>query len=158
MDTVAVSFPHPDKKNGRGEDGHIVSPTYVGVADGVGGWARRGIDAGLYSRLLMRSSMKYISDSNVRGDAQKERFEPTDVLRYAHEQTKVPGSSTACIIGIDDDKLVTSNLGDSGFVLLRQSSADAAFDHGSSNGGNDTAIAGTHDARWHVVAASTPQL
>ena len=137
MDTVAVSFPHPDKKNGRGEDGHFVSPTYVGVADGVGGWARRGVDAGLYSRLLMRSSMEYIVDSKVRGDAQKELFEPTDVLRYAHEQTKVPGSSTACIVGIDNENLVTSNLGDSGFVLLRQISAGAAVDDGSSNGGFD---------------------
>ncbi|RQM24858.1 hypothetical protein B5M09_000037 [Aphanomyces astaci] len=35
-----VSLPHPEKK--QGEDSAFCTPTALGVADGVGGWARKG--------------------------------------------------------------------------------------------------------------------
>jgi len=52
-------LPHPDKRNG-GEDAAFICPAsgMVGVADGVGGWAERGIDAGLYARNLLVNAKK----------------------------------------------------------------------------------------------------
>ena len=48
-------IPHPAKAHRGGEDAVFVTPWSVGCADGVGGWAARGIDSGLYARGLMRS-------------------------------------------------------------------------------------------------------
>ncbi|KAM7508919.1 hypothetical protein LguiA_019372 [Lonicera macranthoides] len=56
---VAGSFYIPKKNPLKplGEDAHFISPRHqtLGVADGVGGWARRGIDAGEYARELMNN-------------------------------------------------------------------------------------------------------
>eukprot|EP01045_Picozoa_sp_COSAG04_P015012 COSAG04_NODE_1161_length_8022_cov_6.963019_2_plen_209_part_00 len=46
-------IPHPAKAHRGGEDAVFVTPWSVGCADGVGGWAARGIDSGLYARGLM---------------------------------------------------------------------------------------------------------
>ncbi|ETV95557.1 hypothetical protein H310_10999 [Aphanomyces invadans] len=101
-----VSLPHPEKK--QGEDAAFCTPTTIGVADGVGGWARKGIDSGAYSRMLMASC----EASTL--------TEPKARLTDAYNNTSVPGSSTACIVHIDDAKLSTVNVGDSGFLLCRQ--------------------------------------
>ena len=44
--------PHPDKQNG-GEDAAYLGKTSLGVADGVGGWKRVGVDPGHYARALV---------------------------------------------------------------------------------------------------------
>jgi len=45
-------LPHSACSASGGEDAYFISPDgrSFGVADGVGGWAELGIDAGLYSR------------------------------------------------------------------------------------------------------------
>ncbi|KAH6809203.1 hypothetical protein C2S51_026986 [Perilla frutescens var. frutescens] len=99
-----------------GEDAHFFCRTaqVIGVADGVGGWARKGIDAGEYARELMRNaadSVKFSCPSAV---------DPKSVLFYAFKKTAKPGSSTACIINLDGNRLRAANLGDSGFSVIRE--------------------------------------
>jgi protein phosphatase PTC7 len=47
-------IPHPKKADRGGEDAFEIAKdaSLVCVADGVGGWARKGVDPGLYSRHL----------------------------------------------------------------------------------------------------------
>lgn len=108
-------LPHPDKEATGGEDAHFicVEEQVIGVADGVGGWADVGINAGLYSRSLMSNSVRAIKDEP------KEAIDPARVLTKAHSATKAQGSSTACIIALKNEGLHAINLGDSGFVVIR---------------------------------------
>ena len=46
--------PHKDKIYKGGEDAMITSDKLLIVADGVGGWAMRGVDAVLYSKKLVQ--------------------------------------------------------------------------------------------------------
>lgn len=46
-------IPHKDKLERGGEDAYYASDSLLSVADGVGGWANRGIDAGRYSKSLI---------------------------------------------------------------------------------------------------------
>lgn len=45
-------IPHPEKQHKGGEDAILIKDNILVVADGVGGWAEHGIDAGLYSKNL----------------------------------------------------------------------------------------------------------
>ncbi|KAI4330343.1 hypothetical protein MLD38_028641 [Melastoma candidum] len=111
----SCSLPHPDKEDKGGEDAHFICPDeqVIGVADGVGGWADVGVDAGLFSRELMSNAV----------DAIKEDpdgvVDPLRVLEKAHSKTKAKGSSTACIITLKDEAIHAINLGDSGFIVVR---------------------------------------
>ena len=44
------NIPHSEKVEKGGEDAWLVDEDFMVVADGVGGWADEGVDAGLYSR------------------------------------------------------------------------------------------------------------
>ncbi|KAK3252757.1 hypothetical protein CYMTET_37963 [Cymbomonas tetramitiformis] len=112
-----VSIPHPDKKAKGGEDSYFISECgfTVGVADGVGGWAELGVDAGEYSRQLMKHTQ---SEAQSAGDDR----DPMAMLKMAHQKTDVLGSCTACILSLQHGGLLrAANLGDSGFVLMRDS-------------------------------------
>ena len=43
-------IPHDDKVYKGGEDALTCCPTMICMADGVGGWANRGVDPGLFSK------------------------------------------------------------------------------------------------------------
>ncbi|KAJ6722558.1 PROTEIN PHOSPHATASE [Salix koriyanagi] len=108
-------LPHPDKEETGGEDAHFIcaDEQAVGVADGVGGWADHGVDSGLYSRELMSNSVTAIQEEP------KGSIDPARVLEKAHSSTKAKGSSTACIIALTEQGLHAINLGDSGFIVVR---------------------------------------
>ncbi|XP_065881656.1 probable protein phosphatase 2C 55 [Euphorbia lathyris] len=108
-------LPHPDKEETGGEDAHFIctDKQAIGVADGVGGWADLGVDAGLYSRELMSHSVAAIEDEP------KGSIDPARVLEKAHSSTRAQGSSTACIVVLSDEGLHAINLGDSGFIVVR---------------------------------------
>lgn len=110
-------LPHPEKEATGGEDAHFIceEEQAIGVADGVGGWAEVGVNAGLFSRELMSYSV-----SAIRELAKGSFIDPLLVLEKAHSQTKAQGSSTACIIALTDKGLHAINLGDSGFTVVRE--------------------------------------
>ncbi|KAG2545036.1 probable protein phosphatase 2C 80 [Panicum virgatum] len=108
-------LPHPAKEATGGEDAHFISTDehVIGVADGVGGWADLGVDAGLYAKELMRNSVSAIKDEP------EGTIDPSRVLEKAYTSTKARGSSTACIITLKNQGIHAVNLGDSGFVVVR---------------------------------------
>ncbi|XP_057498694.1 probable protein phosphatase 2C 55 [Actinidia eriantha] len=109
-------LPHPDKEKTGGEDAHFIceAEQVIGVADGVGGWADVGVNAGDYARELMSNSVDAILDEP------KGSIDPARVLEKAHLFTKAKGSSTACIIALTNQSLHAVNLGDSGFIIVRE--------------------------------------
>ncbi|GAB5363944.1 hypothetical protein AAMO2058_000926700 [Amorphochlora amoebiformis] len=123
-----ASLPHPDKKNG-GEDAVLVDPQIelVGVADGVGGWSSRGIDAGRYARHLMVNICKAARSiflGEQKEAAQKESQAKgfsllMKILVSAHRETKDLGSTTVCLVRFQEETLTAVNIGDSGFVIVR---------------------------------------
>ncbi|CAK7339540.1 unnamed protein product [Dovyalis caffra] len=108
-------LPHPDKEATGGEDAHFMceDEQAIGVADGVGGWADVGVNAGEFSRELMSHSLRAIQeepDSSI---------DPARVLEKAHSNMKAKGSSTACLIALKSEGISAINLGDSGFMVVR---------------------------------------
>jgi serine/threonine protein phosphatase PrpC len=55
-----ASAPHPHKVWKGGEDALFVSKNIILIADGVGGWAKMGIDSGVYARRLVASVKELI--------------------------------------------------------------------------------------------------
>ncbi|KAL0369065.1 UNVERIFIED_CONTAM: putative protein phosphatase 2C 55 [Sesamum calycinum] len=115
LNSGSCYLPHPDKEETGGEDAHFIctDEQAIGVADGVGGWADLGVDAGQYARELMSNSVNAIQEE-PRGSV-----DPARVLEKAYTSTKAKGSSTACIIALTDQGLHAINLGDSGFMVVR---------------------------------------
>jgi len=116
---TAPSFLHK-----YGEDACFVSSTntmdIIGIADGVGGWRKRGVDPSKFSFGLMEACKKLIDSEDV-------IKKPTQLLASAYEmictyEAPPVGSSTAVILMFDrlTRKLNTANLGDSGFMVVRE--------------------------------------
>ncbi|XWS42028.1 hypothetical protein CRYUN_Cryun17cG0133500 [Craigia yunnanensis] len=97
--SASCYLPHPAKEEKGGEDAHFIcaNEQAIGVADGVGGWAEVGIDAGEFARELMSNSVTAIQDEP------KGSIDPVRVLEKAHSGTKSQGSSTACIIALTEE-------------------------------------------------------
>ncbi|RRT83283.1 hypothetical protein BHM03_00012293 [Ensete ventricosum] len=114
-------LPHPNKEETGGEDAHFicVNEQVIGVADGVGGWADLGVDAGQYARELMSNSVNAIQEEP------KGSVDPARVLDKAYSITKARGSSTACIIALTDQ--VFTFLVASGDVII--AGTDGLFDN-----------------------------
>ncbi|XP_052876843.1 probable protein phosphatase 2C 80 [Gossypium arboreum] len=108
-------LPHPAKEETGGEDAHFIcaNDEAIGVADGVGGWVEVGVDADEFARELMCNSVAAIQDEP------KGSIDPARVLEKAHSSTKSQGSSTACIIALTEEGIHAINLGDSGFIVVR---------------------------------------
>ncbi|GLI62926.1 hypothetical protein VaNZ11_005777 [Volvox africanus] len=124
----AFVLPHPDKIQKGGEDWYFIANNRraVGVADGVGGWAEVGVDAGAYARQLMRnaadvadvmtSTSGEVGGSDVPAPVE---LSAQEILEQAYGMTTVRGSSTACVAVLNGDQLGVSNVGDSGLLILR---------------------------------------
>lgn len=112
---VKVSLiPHPSKVEKGGEDAFFVSEDgkSIGIADGVGGWTLHGVDPAIFAQTLMREAKSCYQDRGFR--------DPAEILRQAYHRTQhVPGSSTACIMVVDGNQLNSVNIGDSGFMVIR---------------------------------------
>jgi serine/threonine protein phosphatase PrpC len=106
---------HPEKK--RGEDAYFASARALGVADGVGGWAEKGIDAGEYARALMVAAERECALHLSRGESPA----PLAVLGAAHRSVRLEGSSTAVlVVAGQDGRVRLINVGDSGVQLWRR--------------------------------------
>ena len=106
-------IPHPDKADRGGEDALFTSDEInaLGVSDGVGGWYFRGVNPGIYARELMRLTEVAI---------QAGQRDPVKALRQAYEGNKERGTATACVALLDDGQLNSVNVGDSGFIIIRE--------------------------------------
>ncbi len=106
-------LPHPDKADRGGEDGFFtnVELNALGVADGIGSWYFRGVDPGIYARELMKLTEETVSAGER--DAVK-------VLCEACDGNKERGTSTACVALLNDGQLNSVNVGDSGFIIIRE--------------------------------------
>ncbi|SNX81428.1 related to PTC7 - type 2C protein phosphatase [Melanopsichium pennsylvanicum] len=96
----------------------------IGVADGVGGWTENGIDPSLFSQALMfyASKSAAIAAAGPEPGAAPNRILAEAFEHVLKEPLVVAGSATACILTMDSNHgtLRSANLGDSGFVILRQ--------------------------------------
>jgi len=94
------------------------SADVFGVADGVGGWRQYGVDPGTFSDALMRACERVVRAGTFRPQ------QPAQLLATAYAEvmaSKQPivGSSTACVLVLASGWLHAANIGDSGFLLVR---------------------------------------
>ena len=116
--------PHPHKAAKGGEDAVFADAAtgVLGVADGVGSWARKGIDAGLYSKELLARTA-----TAMRRDA----VGPMSALTEAYEETSALGSATAVVARLRADSSNTAVLdicavGDAQLRVYREGALIAA--------------------------------
>ena len=104
------------------------STDVLGVADGVGGWRDIGVDPSKFSSNLMRTCKRLVEQGiTSESDNAANRKTPIEILTASYQSLlenknqSLIGSSTACIIVFNRDSncLHTANLGDSGFVIIR---------------------------------------
>ncbi|WVZ74490.1 hypothetical protein U9M48_022669 [Paspalum notatum var. saurae] len=101
------------------EDAHFghAEAGVVGVADGVGGYRSKGVDASAFARGLMHNAYAEVV-SAVPGT----HVCPHTLLERAHLMTVAagtPAASTAVIVSIAGRKLKWAFVGDSGFAVFR---------------------------------------
>ena len=110
-------LPHFAKRSKGGEDALAVHDGMICVADGVGGWNELGVDPSLYANELCENVKKeYLNN------AHKYFNNPKNIFIDAAKKTLSEGSSTFCMCVLDFEKnyLHTVNLGDSGYMILRE--------------------------------------
>ncbi|CAD5194816.1 unnamed protein product [Musa acuminata subsp. malaccensis] len=112
LSSGAAILPHPSKALTGGEDAYFAAlDSWFGVADGVGQWSFEGINAGLYARELMENCVKFVS--------KYEGTKPDEILIKSAAEARSPGSSTVLVGYFDGKVLHVANIGDSGFIVLR---------------------------------------
>lgn len=108
-----VIIPHDDKKFRGGEDSADNDDTVLVVADGVGGWALRGINPGLFSGALTNHAVKF---HKVHPEAHAADIAAVGCNSATEE---FQGSATVCAVKlIENMRLQGANLGDSGYALF----------------------------------------
>jgi protein phosphatase PTC7 len=117
LESAHANIPHWEKAHRGGEDAWICTDSLIAVADGVGGWNKKGIDPGIFARELCRRVL-----STYEGRTQR-RFEVDmwELLVQNVKRTEAPGSSTFVMALMDEEDtlLRTLNLGDSAVMIVR---------------------------------------
>jgi hypothetical protein len=139
---AGTSLPHPAKAATGGEDAFFLSSSglgAIGIADGVGGWAAKGIDPSLYPRALMSACEEVLragwgegrlqqqqqqeaagGPPRSRAEGQGEAPLALEVLQEAYQRAEEPGSSTALLCTLlPGGRLSVANLGDCELKVLR---------------------------------------
>jgi len=104
-----------------GDDAFFMTPTTIGIADGVGGWHNtEGANPCQFSWVLMENCQHFLEKQAKSSPA----LPPLEVLSKAYEklvqdQMVKAGSSTACLVSLAGRKCRFANLGDSSFIVLR---------------------------------------
>ncbi|KAF7143288.1 hypothetical protein RHSIM_Rhsim05G0108800 [Rhododendron simsii] len=115
LSSGASLLPHPSKASTGGEDAYFVAgKNWLGVADGVGQWSLEGINPGIYAQELMDNCQKIVSNCNS-----MPLPKPEEVLNQSALDAKSPGSSTVLVAYFDGRALHVANIGDSGFIVIR---------------------------------------
>jgi len=92
----------------------------IGVADGVGGWRAYGVDPGQFSVNLMKNCERLVKAGYFVGNQPSKLLEQ-GFREMQENKQQIIGSSTACLMMLShtDLMLYTSNIGDSGFLVVR---------------------------------------
>ncbi|KAF5196754.1 phosphatase PTC7-like protein [Thalictrum thalictroides] len=115
LSSSSAMLPHPSKALTGGEDAYFIAcQSWFGVADGVGQWSLEGVNAGIYARELMENCAKIVSQSD-----RASITEPDQILIQSAAESHSPGTSTALVANFDGQVLHVANLGDSGFIVIR---------------------------------------
>jgi protein phosphatase PTC7 len=101
-----------------GEDSFSMSENQrmLFLADGVGGWSEMGVDPSEFSWTLAENALA-IANSNPKCNALE--ILSRSYERLVRDSMVTAGSSTACVITLNNYNLDFANLGDSGFLLVR---------------------------------------
>ena len=131
-----VIIPHDQKKHRGGEDAAATSDQLLVVADGVGGWASKGVNPGLYSKLLTKTIVDLFEEKKkIQQSSDDKKF----LVELVHQANHIAagqhlGSATCTTVQLTGpNKLQTLNIGDSGYSIHRYT-----------------------DGMWEVVYASIP--
>eukprot|EP00286_Rhodomonas_abbreviata_P025743 CAMPEP_0181306896 /NCGR_PEP_ID=MMETSP1101-20121128/10561_1 /TAXON_ID=46948 /ORGANISM="Rhodomonas abbreviata, Strain Caron Lab Isolate" /LENGTH=419 /DNA_ID=CAMNT_0023413017 /DNA_START=36 /DNA_END=1295 /DNA_ORIENTATION=+ len=136
---ASSNIPHPDKKDKGGEDAFVIrhcnGAFLMAVLDGVGGWAKVGVDPAAYARTLaMRIGSEFCAwaevsftprGQRIEGVAEKTHLDKPlfSILRRAFDYvqtTNLPGSCTVCVsMLLPSGEFHVLNLGDSGLRIIR---------------------------------------
>lgn len=112
--------PHPTKRAPAGEDAFLLKPSTLGVADGVGGWRKLGVDSGVYSRGFMWHLSDIIDDHQLWEPG--EAWDPVALLIDGARHMKalsVPGSMTAAVCSLSVETLRVAWVGDCQCIVMR---------------------------------------
>jgi len=110
-----VIIPHDDKKFRGGEDAAATSPSHLVVADGVGGWVNKGVNPGLYSKLLTKTILDIASK-----DPSTPLVQVVDTANWIASKAH-KGTATCTALQIKGPNTIkTLNIGDSGYSIHRR--------------------------------------
>lgn len=129
LESSVVVLPHPKKVKTGGEDASFTRDGYgyYAVFDGVSGWARKGVDAGAFSRELAANTANALDRIRSSGYHAETVFDDLEMaLDVGLTEIELLGSSTVCMLSISPDGRVASflNVGDSGFHIFRPAEDD----------------------------------
>ncbi|XP_039068767.1 probable protein phosphatase 2C 71 [Hibiscus syriacus] len=111
----AALLPNPTKAFAGGEDAYFIAcQNWLGIADGVGQWSLEGNSVGVYAKELIENCERIVSDRNG-----VPITDPVEVLNRAAANARSCGSSTVLVAYFDDQALHVANIGDSGFLIIR---------------------------------------
>jgi protein phosphatase PTC7 len=110
---AASNIPRSDKSSDGGDDAWFtLDHSAAGVADGVGSWRAKGVNAGKFARQLMNRVSKEMDTGGA--------VNPYKALTAAFAQpSKLGGSTTALIVNAVGQQLYVCQLGDSGMIIIR---------------------------------------
>lgn len=124
LESSVFVLPHPKKVKTGGEDASFTRDGYYAVFDGVSGWARKGVDAGAFSRALAANTASALDLIRSSGYHAETVFDDLEMaLDAGLSEIELLGSTTACMLSISPDGRVGNflNVGDSGFHIFRPS-------------------------------------
>lgn len=118
-------IPHPEKIVSGGADAFFFSTSAAGVADGVGEWEWRfKLDPRKFAEQLMKGCLTASGQNKYKSCSSSVEVEQRTqtVLSEGYESATAFGSSTACIMTLDDhgERMGVANLGDSGLIHFRK--------------------------------------
>ena len=94
-----ANTPHPDKKGKGGEDAFFADPAIgaFGVADGVGGSARQGVDPGIFSRMMLSLCHRHLAENAVEPPSPAHLTRAMEASGTALARNPIGGSSTVLL-------------------------------------------------------------
>eukprot|EP01130_Rhizamoeba_saxonica_P008936 TRINITY_DN3621_c0_g1_i1.p1 TRINITY_DN3621_c0_g1~~TRINITY_DN3621_c0_g1_i1.p1 ORF type:complete len:288 (+),score=63.25 TRINITY_DN3621_c0_g1_i1:22-885(+) len=110
---VPHMLPHIEKLHRGGEDSFYVGNDGMsfGVFDGVGGWADQGVNPRDYT-FKLSEGCQAVYEKGV--------TDPVEIMQAGYDGVRgLQGSCTACVVTINDGVFSAANLGDSGFLIVR---------------------------------------